>query len=131
MASLVGLALFDPPFEVGPAVGVGLAELADSGHVDGVVELSVPALGEAMHDPAARRELDRGCAVVGGVAVPAGEAADIAGVSDEHPGDDGRRRTVRVSGRGRCSHGVADPPVGALELVVEPANIVKQLDGQS
>jgi hypothetical protein len=70
---LVGFALLDPPFEVGPAVGVGLAELADGGHVHGVVEVSVAALGEAVHGPPAGGELDRGGAVVGGVAVGVGE----------------------------------------------------------
>ncbi len=38
---LLRLALGDAPVEVGPAVGVGLAKLADGDHVERVVELSV------------------------------------------------------------------------------------------
>src|SRR5215207_11334978 len=53
-----GLALGHAPVEVGATVRVGLAELADGGHVDGVVELAVPALRDPVHDPATRGELD-------------------------------------------------------------------------
>jgi hypothetical protein len=35
------LALGDLAIEVGPAVGVGLADLGDGSYVDGVVELSI------------------------------------------------------------------------------------------
>lgn len=44
----LGLALFDPAVEVDPAGRVGLADLADGRHVDGVVQLAVATLGEAV-----------------------------------------------------------------------------------
>ena len=54
-----------------------------------MVEAPVAALGEPVHDPAARRTLDGGGAVVGGELVAAGEAANVAGEADEVAGDDG------------------------------------------
>jgi hypothetical protein len=58
-----GFALGHPAVEVGAPVGVGLAELADGGHVDGVVQLAVPAFGDPVHDAAPGGELDRRGAV--------------------------------------------------------------------
>src|SRR5690349_12837769 len=78
-----GLALGDPPLKVGASFGSGLADLADGGHVQGVVEVTVAALREPVHDAPAGGELDGGGAVVGGVAVPVGEPADVTAVADE------------------------------------------------
>ena len=73
---LAGLALGDAPLVVGAAVAVALAELDHRGEVQGMVEGAVAALGDAVHGAAAGGELGRGGAVVGGVAVPVGEAGD-------------------------------------------------------
>ncbi len=54
---LVGLALSDASVEVGAAVGVGLAELADGGHVQRVVDVAVPSGGEAVDGATAGGEL--------------------------------------------------------------------------
>ncbi len=85
----VCFAFGDAPFEIGAAVGVGLAELADGGHVDGVVEVPVAAFGEPVHGAPARGEFDGGGAVLGGELVAGGESGDVAGVADERGGDDG------------------------------------------
>jgi hypothetical protein len=42
-----------------------------------------------VHDAAPGRELDRGSAVVGGVAVLDGEPGDVCALADEHGGEDG------------------------------------------
>jgi hypothetical protein len=49
----LGLALGDLAVEVGATVGVGLADLADRREMQGVVQPSVAALGESVHDMAA------------------------------------------------------------------------------
>jgi hypothetical protein len=46
------------------------------------------ALGEPVHRPTAGGELDRSGAVVGGELVGVAEPADVAGIPDEHAGDD-------------------------------------------
>ena len=86
---LLGLALGELALEAGAALGVGLADLADRGEVQGVVEAAVAALGDAVHDPATGGTLDRGGAVVGRVGVTGGEPADVAGEADQVAGDDG------------------------------------------
>jgi hypothetical protein len=83
-----GLAFGDPAFEVGAAVRVRLAELADRGHVQRVVQLAVPALGQSVHGAPARGVLDGRGAVVGGVVIAVSEACDVAGVADPLSGDD-------------------------------------------
>ena len=78
---LLGLAFGNAALDVGAALGVGLAELADRGHVERVVEVAVPAGGEPVHGAATGGELDVVRSVVGGVAVPFGESADVAAVA--------------------------------------------------
>jgi hypothetical protein len=78
---LVRLAVGDLAVEVDTAVGVGLAQLADRGHVDGVVQLAVAAFGESVHDATTRGELDRGGAVVRGVVITVAEPGDVAAVA--------------------------------------------------
>jgi hypothetical protein len=107
---------------------MGLAELADGGHVDGVVQLAVPAFGGPVHDAATGGELDRGGAVVGGVAVPVGEPGDVCAVADEHGGDDGatpiRSVTVVLEARTASRIRVCD----ALSWGVEAADVVEEFD---
>ena len=54
----VGLALGDLALEVRATFGVRLAELADRGHMQRVVELAVAALGEPVDGSPAGGELD-------------------------------------------------------------------------
>src|SRR3712207_8712128 len=51
---LLGLPLGHLPVVEATPLGVGEADLADGGDVDGVVQLPVPPPGEAMDDAAAR-----------------------------------------------------------------------------
>ena len=85
----LGLALGHLLLEVGPALGVGLADLADGHHVDGMVELTVASPAEPVDDPTTRGDLDGSDPGVGGELVPVGEPADITGVADERAGQDG------------------------------------------
>jgi hypothetical protein len=52
--------------EVGATSRARVADLADGGEVDGVVESAVPALGQAVDRSSARGQLDGVGAVVGG-----------------------------------------------------------------
>ena len=81
-----------------------------------------------MHGATTGGELDRGGAVVGGVAVPVPEPGDVAGVADQDRGDD--RPDPEQIGHGRCGcgDGHTDPTMGDLELVVEPSDVVEELD---
>jgi hypothetical protein len=63
-----GLALGDLLLEVGAAVAVGVPDLGERGHVDGVVEAPVAAQREPVDLPLAGGDFDRGSAVVGGEA---------------------------------------------------------------
>ena len=110
--------------------GRRIADLGNGGHVQRVVELTVPALGDPVNDPAARGELDRCRPVVGGEGIAVSEPANIAGIADELRGDD-RTDSVDLSERGaRCLHGDSDPPVRLLGLLVESAHVVEELEGQ-
>jgi hypothetical protein len=84
----LGLALGDLALEERAAGRVREADLGDRGDVDGVVQLPVASPGEPVRDPPTRGHLDGGGAGVGGEVVLAGETADVAGVFDEHGGDD-------------------------------------------
>jgi hypothetical protein len=109
---------------------MGLADLTDSGHLDGVVELAVASLGEAMHGPSARGELDGGRAVVGRIMISAAETANVAPIADGHAGDDGTDPEQLHERRIGGPHGVADAAMGVLELGVEDADVCEQLEGQ-
>jgi hypothetical protein len=77
---LVGLAFGDLAIEVGAALGMRLAELADCDHVDRMVESAVPATRQSVHDPTGRGELDRCGPVVGGVVVAVTESGGVTGL---------------------------------------------------
>jgi hypothetical protein len=88
-----------------------MADLADRGHVDRVVESAVPAPRQSVHSSTARGVLDGCGAVVGSELITVGEPADVAGVADQGTRD-GRADTEQVSQRRvRCVDGVADPLV--------------------
>ena len=84
----LGLALGDLAVEVGTALRVALADLDDGDHVDRVVEVSVAAKREPVHDAATRRALDRRGAVVGGELVASREPRDVSGVAEDPAGED-------------------------------------------
>jgi hypothetical protein len=107
------------------------ADLGDGGHVDGVVEAAVapPRLPEDLSS--SRGDLDRSGAVVGGEVVTAGEAGDVADVTDDDGGDDwtdsehvGHCRLGRLD---RCG----DPLSGIAQLLVETAQVGDELDRNS
>lgn len=77
-----GLALGDPLVVVGPAVAVAVPDLADRGHVDGMVQAAVPAPGQPADRLVPRRRLNRRGAVTGREMVPAGEAGHVGDVVD-------------------------------------------------
>lgn len=80
--------------------GVGLAELTDRSHVERVVELAVAALGEPVNGATARWELHRCGPAVRRVVIAIAEPGDVAGVADQHRGDD-RPHTEQLRER-RC-----------------------------
>jgi hypothetical protein len=76
--------------------------------------------------PAAGGHLDGGGAVVGGEPVPAGEAGHVADVADDRGGDDradpeqrGQAGPGRGDRRGGFLPGLADPRVGAAQILGE------------
>src|SRR5213076_3375572 len=84
---------------VGAALAAAVADLADRGHMDDVVQLPVPAPGQPVDRPVAGGDLDRGGAVVGGEPVAVREAADVAHVA-EHRASHDRPDAVDVGDRG-------------------------------
>src|SRR4029453_5521348 len=127
---LLGLALAELAFELDAPLRARLADLTDRREVQGVIEPAVPALGDTVHDPATGGAFDRCGAVVGGVAVPVREPADVAGEPDQVAGDD-RPDAEQLGERclGGC-HGGSDPPVRRLELFVKGVHIGEQLPGR-
>ena len=85
---LLGLSLGNLALEVDASISPGITDLGDGGHVERMVELSVPAPRQPVRDAAARGPFDRGRAVVRGKGIAVGEASDVAGVADELCGDD-------------------------------------------
>ena len=61
---LLGLSLGNLALEVDASNSPGIADLGDGSHVESVVEPSVPAPREPVHDTATRGPFDRGGAVV-------------------------------------------------------------------
>jgi hypothetical protein len=86
--AFAGHPLADLLLVVDAALGAAVADLGDGGHVDGVVELSVPAPGEPVNLPVAGGDLDRRGAVIGGEVVAAREAVDVTYVAEYGAGDD-------------------------------------------
>ena len=69
-----GLALGDLAVVIGAAVAVGVPDLGDCGHGDGVVETPVPAPGQPVDLAVPGGHLDRRRAVIGGETIPARKA---------------------------------------------------------
>jgi len=122
---LLRLALVDLAIEVGATCRMGLAELTDRGHVEGMVQLAVAALRQPVNGATTGGELDRGRAVVGGVAIPVGESGDVAGVADQ-PSSDDRSDSEQIGhGRCRCGDSHTDPTMRDLQLPVEASDVVQ------
>jgi len=83
-----GLAFGQLLVVVGAALAVPVADLADCGHVDGMVETAVPAPGQPVDLSPAGGHLDRRGAVVGGEVVPARETGYVPDVADDGGCDD-------------------------------------------
>ena len=104
-----------------------MADLAERGEVQGVVEVAVPAPRQPVSATPARRVFDGGGAVVGGVGVSVREPGDVAGVADQHRGDD-RPDPEHVSQRRvGGGDGGSDPAMGLFELGVEVFDVGQQL----
>src|SRR5947209_13778461 len=87
---LGGLALGDLAVVVGPALAV-VAELTDSGDVQGVVDLAVATRVQPITLSPPRGRLDGSGGVVGGEVALGREPADVADVADDHRRADGCR----------------------------------------
>lgn len=85
---LLGLALGDLALEERATRRVREADLGDRGDVDGMVQLPVAPPGEPMGDPPTRGHLDGRGAGLGREVIPAAKTGDVAGIADEHRGDD-------------------------------------------
>jgi hypothetical protein len=120
---LLGLALGQLALEVRAALGVALADLADGGQVQGVVQPSVAPLGDTVDDPATGGSLDRGGAVVGRVVIAGGEVTDVAGEADQVAGDDRPDAVDLGEARLRRGDRGADAAMGVLELFVEALHV--------
>jgi hypothetical protein len=119
-----GRALGDLAVEEGAALAVTEPDLSHRGHVDGVVQLTVPAPREAVGLATSRRHLDGGGAVEGGEAIPAGEAGDIAGDAHHRGGHHGAD-TEDLGGRGlRRGHDRGQALLGLGPLSVDTAQVL-------
>ena len=78
----LGLALGHLALEVGPTLRVGLADLTDGHHVDGVIELPVAATAQTVDGAPPGGKLDGCHAGIRSELVPAGESADVTGVAN-------------------------------------------------
>jgi hypothetical protein len=111
--------LSDLAVEVGPARGVRVADVADGGEVQGVVQSVVAALGEPVHDLATRGAF-HGCgAVVGGELVAVGEAAGVDGEPDQVTGNDradGVRSAAIATDRASLGSFLSERPVPSTRI---------------
>jgi hypothetical protein len=89
----------------------GLANLTDRGEMQRVVETTVSALGEPVHDTSTRRAFDGCGAVVRRVPIAVGEAMYVAGEADQRAGDHGSDAEDVGERRPRRLHRDADPPM--------------------
>jgi len=127
---LAGLALGDLAVEVGTAGAVGVPDLGDRGHVNGVAVPPVAAQGEPVDLPAAGGDLDGGGAVVGGEAVPAGEPGHLTDGAEDGGGDD--RAGAEDAGQGGARGGDRRGELGAgvAPLGVQAAQIGEEFGGE-
>jgi len=107
----LGLPLGHLFLEVGPALGVGLAHLADRCHVDGVVRLPVAPTRRC--ETRSPRTVDGSGAVVGGRLVPSDQL-------DPAHGDTGRRSPFGLTAELRVP-GVKCRALGLLALAITVA----------
>ena len=126
----MGFALGYLAVVVGAAVAVGVPDLGDRGHVEGVVDAPVPAQRQAVDLAVPRRHLDRRGAVAGGEVIAAGEPGHVGDVADHgagagraEPEDLGEAGARGPDGRGQLLLGIA-------ELGIQVAQVLQELAGQ-
>jgi hypothetical protein len=126
----VRLSLGNLLFVMGAAVAVGVADLGDRGHVDGVVDAPVPARRQPADLAVPGGDLDRRGAVAGGEMGSAGEPGHVSDVADHGGGDDRagaedlRRAGARRADR-RC-----ELLLRLEHLLIQAAHVRQDLDGQ-
>jgi hypothetical protein len=100
------------------------------GHVDGVIEPTVPALAQPVDLALAGGHLDRRGAVAGGEVVPAGKAGYVAGVADHDGGDD--RADPEQPGQAGPGRGDGDRELlaGFPDPGIDPVQVIKEGRGQ-
>jgi hypothetical protein len=109
--------------------GVVIADLGHGSHVQGVVELPVPASEEPLNVVVARGHVD-GCGpVVGGEPVSGREAVNVADLAEHSRGDD-RADAVDVgdAGLGRGDD-AGDPALRCAALLGDGAQLIEQFGG--
>ena len=96
-----------------------MADVADGGEVQGVVQSVVAALGEPVHELATRGAF-HGCgAVVGGELVAVGEAAGVDGEPDQVTGNDradGVRSAAIATDRASLGSFLSERPVPSTRI---------------
>jgi hypothetical protein len=105
-----------------------VADLADGGDVEDVVDPAVAGAGEPVADLGAGGGVERCGAGPGGEPVAVGDAGDVADVGED-PGGAGRADAVDVHEPGSgCGHRLPKAAGERLELAVEGLHLADQLD---
>ena len=105
-----------------------MADLGDRRDVDRMVELADSASREPVGDATAGGHFDGCSAGVGGEVVTVLEAGDVAGVADQHGGDDGSHTEQFGHGGARCFDRRRDALLGSAHLLVEAAEVLEVLE---
>jgi hypothetical protein len=126
----VGLALGDLAVVVGAAAAVGVPDLGDRGHVQGVVDAPVPAQRQPVDLAVPRRHPGRGGAVAGGEVIAAGEPGHAGDVADHCAGVDRAEAEDLGEAGARRSDGRGQFLLGIAELGIQAAQVLQELAGQ-
>jgi hypothetical protein len=109
---------------------VPVPDLGDRGHVDRVVDAPVAAQRQAVDLPVPGGHLDRGGAVIGGEVIAAGEAGQVADVTDNGAGDHGAdAEDLREGGAGVLDRG-GQLLAAVAQLGVQAAQVGQELGGE-
>ncbi len=125
----LGLALGNLAIEVGPTLGVGLADLGDAAMWMALLSYDYPAVRAGETPDRLRSARSERCPHRRRRS-PGWRSADVAGVTDQRAGEN-RADTEEIGERGlRCPDGGADATVRLFDLLVESAYIIDELEGE-